>query len=56
MTASGSVLAGHMAHDKKKSGGTVPFILARAIGEAFVDKQVELADVGAFLDEERSLG
>ena len=55
VTAPGSVLAGHMAHDKKKSGGTVPFILARAIGDAFVDKQVELADVGAFLDEERGL-
>jgi len=51
--ASGDVLAGHMAHDKKKSGGKVPFILARGIGDAFVDKQVELADVAAFLDGER---
>jgi len=51
--ASGAVLAGHMAHDKKKSGGKVPFILARGIGAAFVDKQVELADVAAFLDGER---
>jgi len=42
-------LVAHMAHDKKKSGGRVPFILARGIGEAFVDQSVELAEVEAFL-------
>jgi 3-dehydroquinate synthase len=46
----GKRLAAHMAHDKKKAGGRVPFILARGIGEAFVDKSVELDEVAAFLD------
>ena len=48
--ASGERLAGHMAHDKKKAGGRVPFILARGIGQAFVDKSVALEEVAAFLD------
>lgn len=42
-------LVAHMTHDKKKSGGRVPFILARSIGHAFVDTSVELADVEDFL-------
>jgi 3-dehydroquinate synthase len=42
-------LVEHMTHDKKKSGGRVPFILARGIGDAYVDQSVELADVEAFL-------
>ena len=42
-------LVAHMAQDKKKSGGRVPFILTRGIGEAFVDKSVELAEVEEFL-------
>jgi 3-dehydroquinate synthase len=50
VTASGERLAAHMAHDKKKVGGRVSFILARGIGRAFVDKSVELAEVAAFLD------
>lgn len=52
VAASGSELVAHMMHDKKMSGGTLPFILARAIGEAYVDKSVSLAEVEAFLDEE----
>ena len=51
--ASGAALIAHMRHDKKAIGGRLPFILARGIGEAFVDKQVELADVAAFLDRQR---
>jgi 3-dehydroquinate synthase len=51
--APGERLAAHMAHDKKKAGGRVPFILARGIGQAFVDKTVELSDVAAFLDRSR---
>jgi 3-dehydroquinate synthase len=46
----GERLAGHMEHDKKRSGGRTAFILAHGIGEAFVDKTVELEDVAAFLD------
>jgi 3-dehydroquinate synthase len=44
-----AALVAHMAQDKKKSGGRVPFILARGVGEAFVDQSVELAEVEAFL-------
>jgi 3-dehydroquinate synthase len=50
--ASGDTLVGHMLHDKKMSGGTLPFLLAKGIGQAFLSTQVELADVAAFLDEE----
>jgi 3-dehydroquinate synthase len=50
LNGSGEKLAGHMVHDKKREGGRTAFILARGIGEAFVDKDVELADVAAFLD------
>jgi len=45
-------LTGHMAHDKKKAGGRLPFILARGIGEAFVDRSVALEAVASFLDAE----
>lgn len=50
--ASGAVLAGHMAHDKKASGGKVPFLLARGIGQTFLAHDVELEEVAAFLDSE----
>jgi 3-dehydroquinate synthase len=40
-----------MLHDKKMdAGGTLPFILLRAIGEAYLAKDVDLADIAAFLD------
>ena len=52
ITASGERLVEHMMHDKKMSGGTLPFILARGIGQAYVDKSVSLADVAIFLDAE----
>ena len=42
----------HMLHDKKMDAGTLPFVLLRGIGEAFLDKQVSLDDVAEFLDEE----
>jgi 3-dehydroquinate synthase len=45
-------LVAHIAQDKKKSGGRVPFILARGIGQAFVDPTVELSEVEAFLARE----
>ena len=50
--ASGNTLVGHMMHDKKMSDGTLPFILARGIGQAYVDKSVSLDDVSTFLDAE----
>ena len=49
---SGSALAAHMAHDKKACGGRLPFILARGIGQAFVDSSIELEEVVVFLDRE----
>jgi 3-dehydroquinate synthase len=49
--ASGKRLVDHMMHDKKMSGGTLPFLLANGIGKTFVANDVELADVAAFLDE-----
>ena len=52
VSADGARLTAHMLHDKKASGGTLPFILARGIGQAFVDKTVDLADVAAFLDRQ----
>ncbi len=42
----------HMRKDKKARGGRVPFILARGIGEAFVDQSVALEEVEAFLASE----
>jgi 3-dehydroquinate synthase len=51
--ASGDALVAHMLHDKKMEGGRLPFLLARGIGETFLDKQVELAAVASFLDADR---
>lgn len=45
-------LVSRMAVDKKASGGRVPFVLARGIGDAFVDRSVDLAEVEAFLERE----
>ena len=50
--ANGERLVAHMAHDKKREGGTLAFVLARGIGAAFLDRSVDLADVAAFLDRE----
>ena len=49
----GDALAAHMLHDKKATGGGLAFILARGIGEAFVDRSVAPAEVAAFLDRQR---
>lgn len=45
-------LADHMLHDKKMDAGTLPFVLLRGIGEAFLDRAVALEDVAEFLDGE----
>jgi len=50
ITASGARLVEHMLHDKKMSAGTLPFLLARGIGQTYLDKTVDLAEVAAFLD------
>ena len=54
--ASGRGLADHMLHDKKVSGGNLPFLLMRGIGATYLAKDVALTDVAAFLDEELSAG
>ncbi len=51
--ASGTALVAHMMHDKKMDGGTLPFLLARGIGETFLAKDVDLGEVERFLDGER---
>ncbi|WP_336976921.1 3-dehydroquinate synthase [Altererythrobacter fulvus] len=50
LNVSGKMLAAHMLHDKKMDAGTLPFVLLRGIGEAFLDKTVPLDDVAEFLD------
>ena len=44
-------LVEHMRQDKKASGGRVPLILTRGIGQAFVAHDADLADVQEFLAE-----
>lgn len=48
----GMGLVAHMLHDKKMEAGTLPFVLLRGIGAAYLDRDVELTDVAAFLDEQ----
>jgi len=52
--APGEALVAHMAHDKKMDTGRLPFLLARGIGETFLAKDVDLAEVALFLEEERA--
>ncbi len=52
VTADGAALVDHMRHDKKMSGGTLPFLLACGIGQTFLSNDVRLDDIAAFLDEE----
>ena len=46
----GASLVAHMAKDKKISGGRIPFILLRGIGQAFLDDSVELDRVARYID------
>ncbi len=50
-----AALVRHIRQDKKASAGRVPFILARAIGEAIVAHDVELDEVEAFLSRQLQL-
>lgn len=52
LTCEGTTLAHHMRNDKKAEANTVPFILLRGIGEAYVARDVDLADVAEFMDEQ----
>lgn len=48
----GATLVAHMQHDKKMDAGTLPFVLLRGLGTAFLARDVDLGDVAAFLDKE----
>ena len=50
LNCDGQTLTRHMLHDKKMDAGTLPFVLLKGIGEAFLAKDVALDDVAAFLD------
>ena len=50
--APSATLVEHMKHDKKMAAGTLPFLLARGIGQTYLDKTVDLGDIAAFLDAE----
>ena len=52
LATDGAGLVQHMLHDKKMDAGTLPFLLLRSLGEAFLARDVALDDVAAFLDEE----
>jgi 3-dehydroquinate synthase len=47
--ADGSRLVPHMLQDKKRTHGSLSFILARGIGQALVDGSVQLPEVEEFL-------
>jgi 3-dehydroquinate synthase len=49
-------LIAHTAQDKKAEGGRLTFILARAIGDAVVIRDVEAARLRAFLVREGAAG
>lgn len=52
LNCDGQALVQHMLHDKKMDAGVLPFVLLNRIGEAFLAKDVALADVAKFLDDE----
>ena len=52
MNANGAALVDHMRHDKKMDAGTLPFLLLKGIGQAYLARDVDLGDVAAFLDEQ----
>ena len=52
LNCNGATLVDHMRHDKKMDAGTLPFVLLRSIGAAYLDHTVALDDVAAFLDEQ----
>jgi 3-dehydroquinate synthase len=56
ITSDGATLVDHMLHDKKRSGGNLPFLLANGIGQTILRRDVELSDVAKFLDSEIARG
>ncbi len=52
LSCNGAKLAAHMLHDKKMDAGTLPFVLMKGIGKAYLDRNVSMDDVAKFLDEQ----
>ncbi|KPF65015.1 3-dehydroquinate synthase [Porphyrobacter sp. AAP60] len=52
LTCDGARLVDHMRHDKKAEASTLPFLLLKGLGAAYVARDVDLADIAAFLDDE----
>lgn len=53
LDCNGETLVDHMRHDKKMEGsGTLPFLLLKGLGEAYMARDVKLSDLAAFLNEE----
>jgi 3-dehydroquinate synthase len=52
----GPALVAHMLHDKKMDAGTLPFLLMDGIGKTRLDKDVDLADVATFLNDQLDPG
>jgi 3-dehydroquinate synthase len=52
LNCNGQALTAHMLHDKKMDAGTLPFVLMREIGEAFLARDVKLDDIAVFLEGE----
>ena len=52
LNCDGQMLTTHMLHDKKMDAGTLPFVLLKSLGEAFLANDVALSEVASFLDGE----
>jgi len=52
LQCNGWAIVQHMLHDKKMDAGTLPFLLMTGIGSTYLDKQVSLGDVAAFIEDE----
>ncbi len=52
LSCDGAKLVQHMLHDKKMETGTLPFLLLKGIGKAYLARDVDLGDVATFLDAE----
>ena len=50
LNCDGQALTAHMLHDKKMDAGTLPFVLLKGLGEAFLAKDVALDEIAQFLD------
>ncbi len=56
LDCNGGQLVNHMRHDKKAEGASLPFLLMRGIGAAYLARDVELRDVEVFLDQQLRRG